>query len=107
MRRHAIEKSGYDGVAIKRWNKSTHEVIGNREEGGIQKVQSEPQRRGLSAPAERGFTTQQPSRDRLQNRNGLCSASYGRERYGKFPAIRNSSRNEPLFMDSFGSHQLN
>ncbi len=82
MRRHAIEESGYDGMAIKRWNKSTHEVIGNREECGIQKVQGEPQRRGLCAPAEGGFTTQQAGRDRLQNRNGLCSTSNGGERYG-------------------------
>jgi len=63
MRRHAIEKSGHDGMTIKRRKESTQEVISDREKRGIQKVQGEPQRRGPGASAESGLTADQPGRD--------------------------------------------
>jgi hypothetical protein len=63
VRCYAIEKSGYDGMTVKHWKKSTQEVISDREEGGIQKMEGQPQRRGLSAAAEGSFTTEQAGRD--------------------------------------------
>jgi hypothetical protein len=63
VRRHAIEKSGNDGMTVKHWKKSTQEVISDREECGIEKMEGQPQRRGLGATAEGSFTTEQAGRD--------------------------------------------